>query len=274
MNSLPIRIIATDIDGTMLNNQDVLTERNLRAIRESQARGIVFAIASGRFPENVYVMTRQYGISCPIIGSNGARVLDENRRVIAQHPMDAAAARQVLGVLIDMGADFFIFGSEALCTSRTDLLHHSELDYGDQIPALGFSYLRGLDAAKRMVETPVYKFYICNNVPLAPVYDRLRSIPQVDLTRSSRFNLEVMPRGVDKAGGVRDLADALGIPLSQVMTLGDEDNDVSMLKAVGYGVAMANGSQTAKDAAFFVTDDNDRDGFAKAIERFALMEAE
>ena len=96
MSALPIRMIATDIDGTLLNDHGQLSERNMRAIRAAQARGIVFAISSGRFAENVYAMTQEYGITCPIIGSNGARVLDERLRVISQHPMDGKAARQVL----------------------------------------------------------------------------------------------------------------------------------------------------------------------------------
>ena len=270
MNTLPIGLIATDIDGTLLNDQEVISPANLRAIRAAQARGAVFAIASGRFPENVYVMTREYGLSCPIIGSNGARVLDENRQVLAEHPMDGAAARQVLDKLISFGADFFLFGAEALCTSRKDLLHHSELDFGDRIPALGFSYLRGLDAAKRMMETKVYKFYVCDNVPLGPVWEALRAVPAVDLTRSSPRNLEVMPRGVDKALGVRNLAARLGVPMERVMTLGDENNDLSMIRAAGFGIAMGNATEEVKRAAYFVTDTNDRDGLAKAIQRFVL----
>ena len=270
MPSLPIGLIATDIDGTLLRDEGVISQRNLRAIRAAQKKGVVFAIASGRFPENAFVLIQDYGLSCPIIGSNGARVLDENMRDIARHPMDRDAARRVLDILIALGADFFLFSDRSLCTSRTDLVHHSELDYGERIPGLGFAYRRGLDAARSMVETTVYKFYVCNNVPLDPVRRALRDVPRVELTRSGAYNLEVMPVGVNKGRGVVDLAARLGVPMDRVMTLGDEDNDLSMIRAAGSGIAMGNATDAVKQAAFYVTDTNQRDGLAQAIERFAL----
>ncbi len=269
--ALPIRLIAADVDGTLLNDQEIMTDRSLRAIRAAQGKGIVFAIASGRYPENVYVLLRDYGLSCPIIGSNGARVIDENRRKIADHPMDRSAALAVFSILRVCGADFFLFGEDALCTSRPGLIHHSEREYGGRIPALGFSYLRGEAQVLRMIqEETVYKFYVCGNVPLPPVREALRAVPRVELTRSSPFNLEAMPQGVDKARGVADLAAALGIPLAQVMTLGDEDNDLSMIRAAGYGVAMGNADERIRRAAAYVTDTNQNDGLARAIERLAL----
>ena len=266
----PIRLIATDVDGTLMNSHGVIPERNIRAIKKAREMGVQVAISSGRFPENVYILLEDYGLRCPIIGVNGAKVVDENLRTLSERLMKTEAAEAVLNVLLDMGADFFIFGVQSICVSRPDGVHHSELSQGERIAALGFTYYRGPEEAKKFVRRGVHKFYICDTKPLPPIRERLRQVPGIDLTQSGTYNIEVMPAGVDKAQGVRDLAKALGIPMAQVMTLGDEGNDIPMLRAAGYGVAMGNGSLEAKAAARFITDTNDQCGFAKAVEQFAL----
>ena len=271
MTQLPVRLIATDIDGTLLNRQGVISERNLRAIHAARERGILVAIASGRFPENVFVLLERYGLRLPIIGENGARVTDEALRLLSERVMAPKAAEETLETLISLGSDYFIFGDRAICTSTDGMVHHSELSQGERMKELGFRYYHGPKEARELIQGSVHKFFVCDNKPLAQVRQALQRIPEIDLTQSSARNIEIMPSGVDKGRGVADLANALGIPMEQVMTLGDESNDIPMLRAAGYGVAMGNGSEEAKRAARFVTDTNANDGFAKAIEKYALV---
>ena len=270
MTELPIGLIATDIDGTLLNSGGIIPERNLRAIHLAQEKGIVVAIASGRFPENVYILLEQYGLKCPIIGDNGGRLTDENLHVLSDHVMDSKAAQDVLEILLRFGSDYFIFGDRMICTSADTILHHSELSQGNRMKELGFTYYHGREEAQKAVAQPVHKFFVCDNVPLEPVRQALSQVPNILLTRSGIHNIEVMPEGIDKASGVQDMARIYGISMDRVMTLGDESNDIPMLQAAGYGIAMANGSDAAKAAARYVTDTNDNCGFAKAIERYAL----
>ena len=267
----PIRLIATDVDGTLLNKSRQIPERNLRAIRAAQEKGITVAISSGRFPENVYVLLQDYGLRCPIIGTNGADVIDEDLNRLSETFIAPEAALGVLSELVRLGSDFFMFARQAVCTSRKTRKHHSELSFGDRIRALGFAYYHGPEEAAMLAGQGIaHKFFVCDNVPLLQVRKALGGIPGIDLTQSSANNIEVMPLGIDKGIGVRKLADSLGIPMAQVMTLGDEGNDIPMLRAAGFGVAMANGSAEAKAAAKYVTDTNDNCGFAKAIEAYAL----
>lgn len=267
----PIRLIATDVDGTLLNSQMIIPERNLRAIRAAQEKGITVAISSGRFPENVYVLLQDYGLRCPIIGTNGADVIDENLNRLSETYISPEAALRTLNELIHLGSDYFMFARQAICTSRATRKHHSELSFGDRIRALGFTYYHGPEEALMLANQGIaHKIFVCNNVPLDPVRETLGNIPGIALTQSSANNIEVMPCGVDKGIGVKALADALGIPMEQVMTLGDEGNDIPMLRAAGCGIAMGNGSAEAKAAAKYVTDTHDNCGFAKAVERYAL----
>ena len=267
----PIRLIATDIDGTLLDSSRKLPEKNLQAIRAAQAKGITVAISSGRFAENVYVLFQDYGLCCPIIGLNGAVVTDDRLRRLSDTVMTREAAVGVLEQLVRLGSDFFMFCRKAICTSSETRKHHSELSYGDRIRGLGVTYCHGAEEAAALAKRgEVHKIFVCDNVPLHLVRQALRDIPGIALTQSFANNVEVMPSGVDKGKGVALLAKSLGIAMDEVMALGDEENDVPMLRAVQYGIAMENGSAEAKAAAKYVTDSNDRCGFAKAVEKFAL----
>ena len=266
----PIRLIATDVDGTLLASNGKLPEDNRRAILAAQERGVIVAIASGRFAQNVYLLLQDYGLRCPMIACNGAESTTEDLVPLAEHAIPPAPLEAVYDTITRAGADYFIFAQGCVCTSRSDRMHHSELSHGERIASLGFRYTRGAEAVKAALRLPVRKFYICDNVPLPPLRAALAKIPGIELTQSSDANIEIRAAGVNKGLGVADLAAHYGIPMSQVMTLGDQENDLPMLKAAGWGVAMGNGSEQAKHAARFVTDTNDNCGFARAIERWAL----
>lgn len=267
----PIKLIATDIDGTLLSPQRIITERSLRAIRAAREKGITVAIATGRFPENAFLLLEDYGLRLPIVGVNGARIVDEGLREIANHSMDPEAVRDTIGVLLNLGSDFFIFGDHAICTATVQRKHHSELSQGDRIRKLGFRYYHGKEEVKDFVQRhTVYKFFVCGNVPLPVVREALSAVKGIDLTQSWVDNIEIMPAGIDKGRGVRDMAEAMGLSMDQVMALGDQDNDIPMLKAAGWGVAMGNASEETKRAARFVTASCAEEGFALALETYAL----
>ena len=118
----------------------------------------------------------------------------------------------------------------------------------------------------------MHKFFVCSNDRSDEVRAALQDIPGIELTRSSPRNVEINPAGVNKARGIEELAAFFDIPLSQVMALGDEENDLPMIKAAGYGVAMGNGSEDVKAAARFITDTNNQGGWAKAVRKYALSE--
>lgn len=269
---MPVRLIATDIDGTLLSSDRVIPRENVDAIRAAQEKGIVVAMATGRFPLNAALLLEQYGLACPVIGINGAHIVDEKVRVIREAFMLPEAAEQVEDALESTGADFFLFGRGFICTSGENLFHHSELSDGPRVTARGIVYCHGLGEARRCARQNVYKFFVRNNVPLMILREKLREIHGIQLTQSAPDNLEVMPLGVDKGRGLRDLAASLGIFPEETMAIGDEENDIPMLAAAGYGVAMGNASRLAKAAARYVVGTNDECGFAGAVRQYALQE--
>jgi Cof subfamily protein (haloacid dehalogenase superfamily) len=109
---------------------------------------------------------------------------------------------------------------------------------------------------------------------LARIREQIMMIPGVEVTSSWNNNIEIMPRDVHKGTALAMLSHMLHMEQSHVMAIGDNDNDIPMLKWAGYGVAMSNASQGARAAAEFETDGNESAGVAKAIRRFALGKAE
>ena len=270
---MAIRMIATDVDGTLLNSRGEIPAENVKAIRDAQEKGIIVAIASGRFAENVYVLLEKNGLRCPVIGVNGGSTADENLKPLFEHTMDPAAVDAVRRLLEEENAQYYIFARKKIGASEGASGKHRELSDTERIRSLGFTYTSGTDESWD-ADSPVYKFFVGNSIPLPPLREKLRNVPGIEVTQSWFDNIELMPAGVDKALGVRELAGHYSIGMRDVMTCGDQENDIPMLRTAGLGVAMGNASEETVRAADVMTDTNDRCGFAKAVRRYALGTAE
>lgn len=268
-------LITVDMDGTLLNSHGEISKRNLASIHAAQNEGIVFSICTGRFPENAAMVMREYGIDCPIIALNGAMITETPfGREISSHVMDPVAAGEVFELLERMDASYFMFGKGLVVTRRDSDWHHSQTHFGDRLALeAGVRYTFGYEACREALHHDLYKYYIYpqpNSGDLAPVRTALGAMGSVALTQSSDTNIEVISPGVDKGRGLTELAAYLQIPLSKTMAIGDQENDIPMIRASGLGVAVRNATATVKKYAAVVTLSNVQDGVALAIERFAL----
>ena len=273
MNDLPpIRLIVLDIDGTLFNSERVIPDENIRAIHEAQAQGISVAIATGRFAENAYLILQKHGLSCTILGMNGSKIIDEKRNVLALHPMSPETVQAVHSLLCQVNTNYFSYTEHGLCSGHEDYPHYMEANVEEvkKMEALGYHFKRGREMADTFCHQPVLKFYVSNTVPLDEMEPRLSAIPGLSLTRFRDKLIDVMAKGVDKGFGVRVLAEKMGISLAEVMCIGDDVNDLSMLKTAGWSVAMGNAFEEVKAVARFHTDTNDQCGVAKAIRKYAL----
>lgn len=266
-----VRLIALDIDGTLMTSSGRFHPDNIAAIRLAQNKGIVVAIASGRSPGNIYLMLREYGLECPMIAVNGAQCTDENLKTFALHPMADRAVHAVTEYLFDHAVPFFMMGDGFICTSDENMRHHSELMYGDRLPGIGHRFLHGARALEDMASSGrILKLFVPANPRLEEIRQGLRSIEGVELTRSNKDNIEILPHGVDKSVGLRDMADHYAVSPECIMAVGDEENDLPMLMYAPFSVAMRNGADHVKACAAYVTGTNDEGGAGDAIRRIAL----
>ena len=271
-----IRLIAMDLDGTLLQRDQTILPQTLQALRAAEAKGVTLALASGRYPENASLVFLDHGIDGPVMGANGAIIDDAPMgTTLAVHFMPGASAAAICGILDRAGADYILFSYKRVTTSRTDLQHRSEINDGERIHRLGgVTFAHGPAGIREALRQGVSKIFVFNHPRLAELADEIRSVPGVQVTRSGELNIEIMPRGIHKGNGIRELARHLGIPLSAVMAFGDEENDLEMLRSVGYGFAMGNAPEHVRRQCRRATDSFERDGIGKAIRRYILEEGE
>ena len=270
-----IKMIVSDLDGTLLDGKSMMTGYTRDTLREAQKAGIVFAACTGRFPENAAMVMAEAGIVCPIISLNGSCVeLAPLQDRIYEKTLSKESALTVFETLERLGEGYFIFAPGAVLSRYEGNSHHSELDIRKnayQSAAVHFSY--GLKACQDALEGPVHKFYIYltnKSKPTEMIRAALGGIQGASLTRSSNSNLEVVSNEADKGTGTLILAERLNIKPQNIMALGDQLNDLPMLQCAGLKVAMGNAEEPLKRIADYIAPDNTQDGAAKAIRKFCL----
>ncbi len=269
------KILFLDLDGTLLDDQKRITPGNRRAMEEALEQGHRIVVTSGRPLKSSLAQARKLGLAgegCYVVAYNGGTVYDCTAKRVALRRTLAAedlyrvydeAARRGLYIQTYDREDVVIearcnaAGAERYCT------------------AIGMDWRRIEDVRRDLTELPVKALLLDyeNREPLEDMERWVRSelAGRVDCFFSSRYFLEVVPVGVNKGFATTELCRWLGIDVRRSVAVGDENNDVSMIRAAGVGVAMANAVQAAKDAADYVTlRDNNHDGIEEVIRKFVL----
>ncbi len=271
-----IKLVALDMDGTLLNSQSRLSKGNQAALEKAMKAGIYIVPATGRvystLPEPVKNLPGvQY-----VLSSNGAAVY----RVGEQSPiytnfMSREKALEIFHAIedIDCIKEFYVEGYgyfEQSILQKIDTFHIPEpfrQYYGTQKKTAqdmkSFLYARINGVEK--INLP----WITTQTR-AELLNRLSAIEGIALTSSIAQNIEINKQGAHKGDGLKGLCDVIGLDMSQVMAMGDSGNDLEMIQQAGVGVAMANAEQQIKDAADFITLSNDEDGVGYAIEKYCF----
>ena len=268
-----IRLIALDLDGTLLNSDKKLTERSRAALEAASAAGIEIVPATGRFyrgmPEEIQALPFvNYAITV-----NGAQVLDVRTGETLYAgviPVEEAVAfftyLDDLPVIYDCYVDGWGYMTGSMQRRAAEYISNVHsldmvLRLRDPVPELK-AYLR--ERGRPLQKMQLFTRDI-------PFRDRLletlrERFPRFAVTTSLPNNIEINSRDADKGRALLGLAERLGLRREQTMAFGDGLNDLTMLTAAGTGVAMGNASAELKAAAARTTDDCDHDGVAKAIE--------
>ena len=264
----PIALVVSDIDGTLVNHDKVLTPRARQAIESLKARGIGFTITSARPPVGLRSLIERLGIENPVAAVNGGAVIRPDLSVIEEKLLPAAAAARAIAVLRENGIDAWLFTREAWFIRDPNGAHvdHEAHTIG-QAPTIVDAFdpahvARALKIVGASHDHP--HLARCEALLQAALGDTALA------TRSQVYYLDVTNRLANKGEAVLSLARAMGVPTEAVLTIGDGANDVPMFSKGGFSVAMGNASDAVKGAAQVVTDDCENDGFAKAIERYVL----
>jgi len=262
------KLIAMDLDGTLLNDQKVITEKTKAALMAAQERGIRLALASARpspglFKERDALRLQEYeGV---LMSYNGGRIVDaETGRVLFETSMDMEETKQVLRRLeklpvtpiLDDGALFYVTSKDGY---KVDYECRNNNMVCTEVPNLADF----LDFA------PIKILMSVQPEELEAVQAQIAVFlpPSLTVVQTAAFYLEVIPRVINKGQGIRDICGVLGIDPAEVISFGDAANDIPMLQAAGMGVAMGNAQEAVKAAADLITGSNNEDGIAAALEK-------
>ncbi|MCS7059604.1 MAG: Cof-type HAD-IIB family hydrolase [Anaerolineae bacterium] len=264
-----IRLLAFDLDGTVLNDQFVISPRVKAAIQEAKARGAHVTIATGRPPAVTLPYAQQIGVTAPIICLQGGLVYDATagrtlRHITLPHAL-ACELVELEQIHPQWQAVVYVKGDMFMSAKRYDDQFYESL--------LGKDYSLHADVCDALAGgDPDKVLFIIEPPDAAAILDVLGRLvgARASVVQSHARFVEVNPLGATKGAALAWLAEYLGVPRTSVMAIGDQDNDVSMIEWAGIGVAMSNGSPAARAAADWIAPSIHEDGVAVAIERYVL----
>ena len=263
-----IELLALDLDGTLIDETMVVSDRVRRAVTRAQQQGVIVTLATGRMLASTVPFALDLGIEAPLICYQGGVIqAPGSEEALYRATMDPDLVREVLAWQAASDWHMVLYADEALFIAEQ---RHPERYYRDLLGA----NLRWVDDLASVLEghVPVKFLFIADAVRADEIEIALRQRFEghVEIVRSHANFVEGNPLGVSKGDALRRLAQALCIPQDRVMAIGDQGNDVSMISWAGLGVAMGNASPAAKAVADWVAPALPQNGAAVAIERFIL----
>ena len=285
---MPIRLLALDLDGTLLNSRGQVSERNRSALEAARQRGVRVAIVTGRRFRDARPIALELGLDVPVIAHNGALTKHaETLETVAVLPLPLAAAHEAIKIGRAAGADPLISDDhEGLGVMIYDHLS------GDNLPLLRYvawaERIHGEESGASVRKVEAVEDYLDHepvHLAFSGTYQRMKQL-EAELQRELKETvkifctsyaskdfalLDIVHPKVSKGVGVAAVAAELELSRAEVMAVGDNLNDLEMLEFAGTGVVMENAESALHElAGLHATVTNDADGVANAIERFIL----
>ncbi len=266
-NKQDIKLFLADVDGTLVTHDKILTERAQKAVHDLKAKGIMFAITSGRPPKGMKMVIDPLKIETPVAGFNGGLFSNPDLTTIEENTVPNDTARKAADIMLKAGLDVWVYKGEdwfvrdvkAPHVDREKWTVKFEPKVTDDIESL-------LDGAVKIVGCS-------DDLDLvAKVEKQVQDAvgDQASAARSQPYYLDVTSRDANKGFVVGYLAKKYGIDPGAIATIGDMPNDVNMFKVSGLSIAMGNASDDVKKQADVTTDSYEDEGFAKAVEKYLL----
>lgn len=268
-----IKLIAVDMDGTLLNNEKHIAEAQREALKKAASAGIKVVLCTGRPLFGVLPLYKELDLSSNegyAILNNGCEIRKtENWTLVRSFELTGKEIFYLHSLVKDYDIDFTLSDDKHyFCVGKKPnkyTVRDGELVY---VPITEITLEEAMSGKYRMFKA----MYVGDMDELTKFQENLPADINkfYSICRSQKIILEAMPIGADKGQTLKFLVEQLGIERSEVMAIGDGNNDVEMLEYAGIGVAMANGTEAAKNSAKYITDTNENDGVAKVIYKYVF----
>lgn len=282
-----IKLIASDMDGTLLDSKMGISKDNASAIREAERLGIEFMVATGRAYTEAKPALDEAGIECAMITLNGAKVFDKQGNSLFTAGIEKEIAYGILDILEEHNVYFEVSTNKGIyseqqekrienfashiATTMPHLTYKVAIAMASaHLALLDITYIDDMRTLIQQADIEVLKiigFSMEGPSVLGPASTQIRKLPDLAVTSSAQNNIEINHRNAQKGIAVAHVAKDRGISEKEVMTIGDNFNDVSMLQWAGVSFAMGNAELEVKDHAKYITSTNLENGVGEAILR-------
>ncbi len=267
-----IKLITVDLDGTLLNSKHELSERNKKAVKKAMEQGVQVVFATGKTRFAAEGLLEELDITSPGVFSQGLIIYNGDGTIRTNTVMDKKILRRIINFAEDRGFGVLAYSGNRILTRRADEVADKIAEYGEPKAESVGALVNHLDS------TEINKVILYGQESKVAAL-RWQLSKQLDgeihLTRANvQGILEVLPANTSKGKAVMRVMKDLNIAPQNTMAIGDGENDIEMLEAVGTKVAMGNAVQKLKDIADQVVGSNDADGVAQAIEMFVTGKIE
>ncbi|MDN6028375.1 MAG: Cof-type HAD-IIB family hydrolase [Lactobacillus sp.] len=285
-----IKLVACDLDGTLFNREIVVSDTNIKAIRDAQAAGIEFLIATGRAPLESKIVIAAAKLKTGFINLNGALVFDAEGKLMVKHAIEHTQVKQLFTLLRQTHFYFEVITADQVYTedvnARITNIAHLLVDLN---PGMDFRTAVSISAGSKAIMTmqaidSFDELLAQPNIEVLKViaFDArgreafAKVIPQINqlgltVSASSATNIEINAAKAQKGIALLDYARKKGYQVAETAAIGDNLNDLSMIKMAGIGVAMGNAIPLIKAEANLETKDNNSDGVAHILRKFMQM---
>lgn len=264
-------LLAADMDFTLLSPGKDIFEGNKEAIRALKDASVAFTIATGRSSFLVGKFAEDLEIDVPIMTSNGGSLFDaKTRKQFDSMDFEDSKIRELLRFLMTRSADATLYSDEGIfftpaSTRRAFVNSYNEgLEPSKQCPMIDID----MDFLRKDKLPDFNKILLISADK--ELVDTLSSDSELEVISSAPNLFDVMKKGSTKGNALLNLADYLGIPAENTFAIGDSDNDISMIEAAKYGIAVGNATEGVKAAASYISADYDSLGFAKAVYEYVI----
>jgi Cof subfamily protein (haloacid dehalogenase superfamily) len=264
-----IKLLLSDVDGTLVNAKKELTQRSIEAARRLHEAGVVLAVTSGRPPRGMAMLVEPLALEAPLAGFNGGLVVEPRMRVLEEHTVPDDLVARALGLLDSFELSAWVYHDAEWYVLDPDGPHVARETHTVQFDPTVVDSFDGIDTRIAKI-VGVSDDYDAVEAAEGAAHETLGE--HVSASRSQPYYLDITHPQANKGAVVRYLADRYGLGEEEIATIGDMPNDVLMFAHSGLSIAMGNAHREVQRAARQVTTTNDEDGFANAVERFILEE--
>jgi Cof subfamily protein (haloacid dehalogenase superfamily) len=282
---LPYRLLALDIDGTLLSSQKTIAASTRRAIRQAMDLGVFVTLATGRAYPLARGFARSLKLRMPIITHDGAFIADpDGHQVHFVERIPCHIVEEIIRMLTDYDLDIMVLHESFAVTNRPfhwrDLVHLLNRHTWDALSQIRYPFIfvptkqMAAYVHQRQVSPPKL-FVRGEQTALSKARGALdRHLGgAIRISSSAADNIEILPIAISKASGLERLGHMLNVSAEEMIAIGDHYNDLEMIRFAGLGVAMGNAPADLREQADYVTKTNDDDGVGHVIRQFIFMQS-